>query len=152
VRVFVESVLPATTDSVWAALQRTETLQRVAAPVLHFRPTEPGGLPARWSEGCEATLRLLLFGVLPLGRHTIRIVMVDRDRGEIRTRETGVMTPVWNHTIRIAPVGDRRTRYSDEVELHAGVRTPLVWLFAQFFYRHRQRRWRKLLGSGSEGL
>lgn len=151
VRVFVESVLPATAESVWAALQRTETLQRVAAPVLHFRPAEPGGLPARWSEGCEATLRLFLFGVLPLGRHTIRIAMVDQVRGEIHTRETGLMTPVWNHTIRIAPLGAQATRYSDEVEIRAGLRTPLVWLFARFFYRHRQRRWRELLGSGSEG-
>lgn len=31
------------------------------------------------------------------------------------------------------------------VEIRAGVLTPLVWLFAQVFFRYRQMRWRSLL-------
>jgi hypothetical protein len=33
----------------------------------------------------------------------------------------------------------------DTVEVRAGVLTPFIWLFAQLFYRHRQRRWRALV-------
>jgi ligand-binding SRPBCC domain-containing protein len=151
VRVFIESILPAPPDRVWEALERPETLQRIAAPVLRFRPAQPGGLPRYWRRGTEARLRLYLFGLLPLGPHTIRVDAADPARGELRTRESGLMAPVWNHTIRIAAHGDGATRYSDEVEIRAGVRTPVVWLFAQLFYRHRQRRWRTLLRGGDRG-
>jgi ligand-binding SRPBCC domain-containing protein len=148
VRIFVETVLPAPADRVWEVLQRTETLQRVAAPLLQFRAVESGGMPGLWREGTEARLRLYLFGLVPVGRHTVRVDVLDQERGEIHTRESGGMAPVWNHTIRIAAIGDGATRYSDAVEIRAGMRTPLVWLFAWFFYRHRQRRWRALLASG----
>jgi len=37
--------------------------------------------------------------------------------------------------------------YTDEIEIQAGWLTPGIWLFAQLFYRHRQRRWKALLRS-----
>ena len=43
---------------------------------------------------------------------------------------------------------DGRTRYTDSVEVRAGLLTPLVWAFATAFYRHRQRRWRRLVRRG----
>ena len=50
----------------------------------------------------------------------------------------------WDHWITVAPNPDGSTDYRDEVEISAGVLTPFVWIFAQLFYRHRQRRWRGL--------
>jgi hypothetical protein len=38
--------------------------------------------------------------------------------------------------------------YRDRVEVRAGVLTPFIWVFAQIFYRHRQRRWRRLAANG----
>jgi hypothetical protein len=35
-------------------------------------------------------------------------------------------------------------RLRDEVDIAAGHMTPIVWAFAQVFYRHRQHRWRAL--------
>lgn len=150
-RVLVESTFPAPPDRVWQALRQTATLRHVAAPLIRFRPAEPGGLPAEWDEGSEARLRLYLFGIVPLGRHHIRVVAVDRARGEIRSEESGRLVPVWNHVIRVAPAGGSQSRYADEVELRAGLRTPFVWAFAQLFYRHRQRRWKRLLAREAEG-
>ena len=46
--------------------------------------------------------------------------------------------------IEVAPRADGRTDYRDTVEIHAGLGTLPAWLFAQLFYRHRQRRWRAL--------
>ena len=45
----------------------------------------------------------------------------------------------WDHKIILEPVGGA-TRYTDEVEIHAGLLTVPAWLFAHLFYRHRQRR------------
>ena len=58
----------------------------------------------------------------------------------------------WDHLITIAPDGPSRTRYRDTVDIEAGLLTPFVWLFAQFFYRHRQRRWRALAQTGFRAL
>jgi len=35
--------------------------------------------------------------------------------------------------------------YTDEVEIEAGVFTPLVWLYANLLYRYRQLRWKVLI-------
>ncbi len=37
-----------------------------------------------------------------------------------------------------------RSRYSDVIDIDAGILTPLVWGFAHLFYHYRQMRWRKL--------
>ena len=47
----------------------------------------------------------------------------------------------WDHRVREPPLGEGRCRYFDEVEIEAGPLTAVVWLFARWFYRHRQRRW-----------
>jgi hypothetical protein len=53
----------------------------------------------------------------------------------------------WDHWIAIEP--ERRgTRYTDTVHIDAGLLTPLIVAFARIFYRHRQRRWRRLAKSG----
>src|SRR5207302_1640781 len=44
----------------------------------------------------------------------------------------------------IRPSGDGQTLYSDEILIETGWVTAFVWLFAQWFYRHRQRRWRRV--------
>ncbi|MCK5223235.1 hypothetical protein KAR04_00570 [Candidatus Calescamantes bacterium] len=59
--------------------------------------------------------------------------------------ETGKIAKVWNHTIIIEKDTDGNARYTDIVEIKAGVVTFFVYLFAQLFYRHRQRKWKNLL-------
>jgi transglutaminase-like putative cysteine protease len=50
--------------------------------------------------------------------------------------------------IRVEPEAGDGTRYTDTVEVRAGPLTVIVWMFAQAFYRHRQRRWRSLVRHG----
>jgi hypothetical protein len=52
--------------------------------------------------------------------------------------------PVWNHAITVEDVGGA-TRYTDSVEVCAGAKTPFICLWANRFYRHRQKKWRELL-------
>lgn len=56
---------------------------------------------------------------------------------------------VWDHKIRLADL-DGRTRYTDEVEIRAGLLTVPAWLFAWAYYTHRQRRLNRLVASGFE--
>ena len=43
------------------------------------------------------------------------------------------------------PLDSSHTKYTDKVEILAGWKTPFIWLWANAFYAHRQRKWITLL-------
>jgi hypothetical protein len=100
--------------------------------------------PERWTQGSTYRFRCYFFGVVPLGVHTILIERIDPVALEIQSREHEALVRHWDHLIRIRPTPEGNALYSDEIEISAGLLTPLVWAFAQWFYRHRQRRWRRI--------
>ena len=138
------SVFPASRDVVFQKLQRLETLQAIARPYATFEPV--GSADAVWTVGSVSSYRFRLFGILPFGTHTIRILRFDAEG--ISSREGNEHVPVWNHDIALVPLARNRTRYTDRVEIHAGWKTVLVWLWAKSFYAHRQRKWIRLLREG----
>ncbi len=135
------SVFPASGKVIFEKLQRLETLQAIARPYATFEPVGP--VDPVWSAGSTSAYRFRLFGVIPFGTHTIRIVRFD-PRG-ISSREGNRYVPVWNHDITITPLDDSHTEYTDQVEIRAGWKTPFVGLWANAFYAHRQKMWIKLL-------
>jgi hypothetical protein len=137
------SVFPAPRDVVFQKLQRLETLQTIAKPYAAFEPVDSAA--AVWTVGGKSSYRLRLFGFIPFGTHTIRIVRFDADG--ISSREGNVHVPVWDHEIRLRELDGNRTAYTDRVEMKAGWKTPFIWLWASAFYRHRQRKWIRLLQS-----
>lgn len=138
------SVLPAGAGAIWKKLQRLDSLQYIAAPYATFEPLG-GRKTFTWKSGHFFSLKLKLFGLLPLGIHTIRILIFDREKLTIYSHEGNLHVPVWNHLIKLKPIDDRHTLYTDRVEIDAGRKTPLICLWAELFYAHRQRRWKKLL-------
>ena len=136
------SVFPASRELVFEMLQKLETLQYIAFPYATFTPVDPDG-PFIWKPGEKSTYRFRMWGIIPLGIHTISIERFDID--EISSREGNGFVPVWNHKIHLKDLGNR-TEYTDEVDIDAGWKTLLVWLWAKAFYAHRQKRWLRLLG------
>ena len=138
------SVFPAGQDAVFQKLKQLGTLQTIAAPYASFEPLGDG--VCTWEVGSTSTYRFRLFGCIPFGTHTIHIVRFDPDG--IRSHEGNEHVPVWNHDIKLRPLDECRTEYTDLVEIHAGWKTPFVWLWAEAFYAHRQRKWVGLLRQG----
>ena len=130
------SVFPAGRDAVFQKLQKLETLQYIAWPFATFAPV-----------GSTSSYRFRLFGVIPFGTHTIHIVRFNPEG--IRSREANEHVPVWNHDIIIAPVDANHTEYTDRVEIRAGWKTAFIWVWANAFYAHRQRKWIRLLRDGN---
>ena len=141
-RVYVESVLPCPPEKAWEEVQRPALLREVIRPLMRFVPADPPQLPERWPEGTTMRFRIYLFGIIPLGTHTIFLERIDSEGREIQSRESAWLVRRWDHLIRIRPAADCQTLYSDEILIEAGWLTAFVWLFAQWFYRHRQWRWR----------
>lgn len=122
-------------------LLKPSTFQYVSAPIIKIG----GDLPPVWGPGTHVDLKLKLFGVLPMSRHSIEIVEADPAGGWARTREHSATMKVWNHELSVEPLGDSACRYTDEIEMDAGAATPVAALFAKGFYAWRHLRWRRLV-------
>ena len=137
------SVFPAAEKTVFAKLKELNTLQYIAKPYAAFLP-EHGQENIVWEENAVFSFRFKLFGFIPLGTHTINVISFS-ESGGIYTHEHNPHVPIWNHRIIIEQIDQNKTRYTDEIEIDAGWKTPFVYLWAKAFYAHRQRKWIKLL-------
>jgi hypothetical protein len=140
--------LPA--ETVWEEVQTAALLMHIAWPLVRFAPVGSEPLDS-FTPGGRYQARLWLFGFLPFGTQWMVISVHEPDSGNWpkRLRDNGhsLIIRTWDHWITITPNPDGTTCYRDEVDVSAGILTPGVWAFAQLFYRHRQRRWRKLAAS-----
>ena len=141
----ISSHFPCSESELWQRIIEPRSLQFVAAPLLTFVPVEAGALEEEWQVGRDYPLQLYSLNVIPLGRHSIRLVTIDRSTNTILSEERGSLARVWNHRIHFQQVAPGKLAYTDEIEIKASWLTPLIWAFAQVFYRQRQRRWKVLL-------
>ncbi len=140
------TVLDTPAERVWQAVLRPRLLDHVAWPIQVFDRIDPAGWPERWSVG-DYQVRLRLFGIVPMGRQSIviRDIQAGPTRYGLRDDGHGDLVKRWDHRITLEPISPTACRYNDEVEVRAGLLTPVAWAFVQIFYRHRQRRLRALV-------
>jgi hypothetical protein len=144
-RVYVETVLSCPAGKVWHEVRRSDLLLEVARPLVKLVPVDAPQFPECWDEGAAIRCKSYLFGIIPLGTRTIFLERIDWTALEIQSRETDPLIRRWDHLVRVRYIDAGLTRYSDEIFIKAGLFTIFVWLFAQWFYRHRQRKWRQVV-------
>lgn len=144
-QVRIETTIDAPLAVCTAYLRTPALLRHVAAPLVGFASREPGGFPEVWSPGPHRVW-MLLFGFIPLGPQTVDISHSEWDAAIVWVRDNGSghLVRRWDHRIEMRADGPGRTHYVDQVDIDAGVLTPVVTAFAQLFYRWRQARWRAL--------
>lgn len=136
----VSTDLPLDAERACTMAQRAAVFRHVVWPAFAVRDRE---VPASFAVGAPFAARLWLAGgTLPGWRHEITVV--EQAPTLLRTRERGGLLRAWNHTLRFEPLGDGRCRYTDAVEIDAGVWTRPTAAVAVGLYRWRQRRWRRL--------
>lgn len=137
-------------ETVWAEVQTARLLQHIAWPLVHFVPVGEAAFD-RFRPGERYEVKLRLLGIIPFGTQWIVTSQHEAAGTEWpkRLRDDGYSHLItrWDHWITVAPDRSGGTHYTDEVEVSAGLLTPLIWSFAQIFYWHRQRRWRELAKS-----
>ncbi len=142
------SLLPCSLERSRAEIARPEWLAFVSAPMLSYEPLDPPEFPTRW-QGRQYRVTLRLGGRLPIGQHTLDIEMPPSGPTGTEFHDDGFsdLIKTWDHRILLEEFHGM-TRYTDRVRVSAGVLTPVVWLFAWLFYRHRQQRWLRLITGG----
>ncbi|HSK99533.1 MAG TPA: SRPBCC family protein [Rubrobacteraceae bacterium] len=139
----ISTQLDAPPDAVWTALKKKATFLHVTRGAIRFPGSE--GWPEEFREGQRVSARMEFFGMIPAPwTHELHLVSVDDERRELFSSEGGGPLETWNHRIRVEPLPDGRTLYTDEIEIRAGALTLPVWIYAHLFYRYRQARWRGL--------
>lgn len=134
---------PTSADYAWRVLSRHDTFPYAARGAFGY--TDAERWPEEVHEGQEIQTRILFFHLIPAWRHHLRLVRVDEKRREILFQERGGFIGAWNHRIHIEPENTVRCRYTDEIEIRAGIVTPLAWAFAHLSLRYRQLRLRRLI-------
>ena len=140
-RVTVQSVLPCSADQAWAEVQRSALLLEVCRPLVRIFPRQGEVLPEIFTEGGVVHCHISIFGVLPLGQRKLTFTRIDAGRREIHTEESDALFRRWDHLIRFEPGTANQCRYTDQIEIDAGLWTGLAAVFVKGFYTHRQRRW-----------
>ncbi|CDZ75627.1 hypothetical protein ING2D1G_1490 [Peptoniphilus sp. ING2-D1G] len=143
------SLLPGSKTEVFTKLLDINTLKYIAKPMMSFEAVKDFNSFTddnfSWAEGKIYKFQLKIFGIIPLGVHTIKVIDFNRENYKIYTHEGNPLVPVWNHRIILKEVDSNTILYTDEVELYAGWKTCFIYLWSKIFYAHRQRRWLKLL-------
>lgn len=147
-RIEISTVLNAPPERIAAEVRTSKLLKYVARGMLAFRPIDPPAFPDVWTEG-HYKAAMLWKGFLPIGWQIIGIEILDEGPKVWRIRDNGrgALIKTWDHVIELRADGDG-THYTDRLDLDAGLLTPFVHVFASLFYRHRQKRWRRLVANG----
>jgi hypothetical protein len=139
----VSTTLDCSAAKAWNEVQKSSLHLHVVWPLARIVSTG-APFPDRWSEGLTIQCRLFIFVAIPIGVHTILIEKIDQKNYEIQSREHDPLVRRWDHVISIKPLDALRSIYRDTIDIDAGSLTFVVWAWANWFYRHRQRRWRAL--------
>jgi ligand-binding SRPBCC domain-containing protein len=134
--------LDAPAEKVWAAVKTPRAFRFVTKGLLTMPAIDDRAND--WVEGETVTGWVFLFGLVPFSRHRLRFAEIDDASRTLRSNEGGGLLRKWDHDIEVTPLGENRCLYRDRIELEAGLVTPLIWIWARWFYRTRQQRWRNL--------
>lgn len=140
----ISTKLNCTDVQLWSEIIKPQTLQYIAAPLLYFIPINNDEPFNEWIVGKTYKFKIFLLKYIPLGRHDITITVIDKKTNRIETKESGFLSPTWNHSIWFNNTGNG-LEYTDQIEIKAGLITFLIWIFAQIFYRNRHRKLKILL-------
>lgn len=146
-KVSIQSTLECSAEKAIMAVTTSKLMLTVCKPLVRFVPIRPNILPETWGPG-DYTVKIYLFGIIPFGKHTIRISFPkpnSQNLFQLRDSGGGQVAPTWDHLITIQSISSTWTLYKDDVEIKAGIITFFVWIFAQYYYWHRQRRWKRLV-------
>lgn len=152
-RLRITCLLPCSLVTIGHELTKQALFHYVDAPVLAFVPVAPDSIGERWEQR-PYRFALRVGMRLPIGEHTVDARLAtepdpDRSGPQLVWHDAGFsdLISVWDHRILLEDFRGM-TRYTDQVEIHAGPLTLPAWLFARVLYTNRQRRLSRVAASG----
>jgi hypothetical protein len=134
------TTLTAPAPAVWEAVKTPQAFRFVTRGLLTLPVTTSRDRP--WQEGETVTGWVFLFGAIPFSRHRLHVAQIDDAAMTLSSQEGGGLIRRWNHDIIVTLRDEVSCEYRDVIDIDAGLFTPVIALYARWFYFTRQRRWR----------
>ncbi|KLE14229.1 hypothetical protein [Clostridium sp. C8] len=141
----VMSIFNCNSDQLFNEIKKSKSLFYIAEPLVKFVEVENHLIPEFWEEG-KYLIKMYILGFIPFGSQWI-IISMDDDIKNIRDNGYSKIIKKWDHNVYLKDIGNNRTLYADTIEINAGILTLFIVLFANIFYRFRQKRWKKLINN-----
>lgn len=142
-KIIVSTNLNNTIEKIWDKILNIETLIFICKPMARFKLLSNENI-IKWELNKEYIFKLFIYGFLPFGRHKIILEKIDPNNGLLVSKEHNKIVKIWNHKIYMKNEGEMKIKYTDEVDIYAGIFTLFVVSWATLFYKHRQKKWRKI--------
>ena len=138
----VSSELNIDINDAWNEVQKSSLLEFVCKGKLKFKPVD-SDFPKYWKKGMNLKAKLLVYGFIPFGGiHSLKFAEVEPEKFSALTNEKNSIVKIWKHKILLEKIDENKIKYTDEIELNAGILTNVVSKWAESLYLHRQKRWK----------
>ncbi|MDQ0114865.1 hypothetical protein [Paenibacillus harenae] len=141
----VMSVFNCDSEKLFHEVKKSKSLVYIGKPLVKFVQLPKHPLPEVWEDG-KYPIKMYILGFIPMGKQWI-VISVHNDNKRIRDNGYSNLIKKWDHNIHLTDIGDNKTLYVDTIDINAGILTYFIVLFANVFYRWRQKRWRKLINN-----
>lgn len=139
------SVFNCDSETLFHEVKKSKSLVYIGKPLVRFVQLPEHPLPEVWEDG-NYPIKMYLLGYIPFGKQWI-VISVQNDNKHIRDNGYSNLIKKWDHNIHLTDIGDNKTLYVDTIDINAGILTYFIVLFANVFYRWRQKRWSKLINN-----
>jgi len=143
IKIIISSTLNNSAEKIWNKLLNIETLIEICKPMVTFK-SKINEKEMKWEINKEYIFKLFIYGFIPFGDHKIIIKKLDKENKIILSNEYNKIVKIWNHLIFMENVGENEIKYTDEVEIYAGIFTLFTAIWAKLFYKHRQKKWKRI--------
>ena len=137
--IVIDTPLACPPSAAWARERDIALVDALSRPWLHLRFAGGAPLAGRWTAGRSVVVESRLFGLLPLARQEIDVVVADDRTRCIETVERGDLVRALHHRVEIAaaPSG---ALCRERIDIDAGRLAFLAAPLARFLYRRRAAR------------
>ena len=139
------SIFDCDANRLFNEVMHSKSLFYVTKPLVKFIETSEYPIPKKWRDG-KYLVKVKLLGIIPFAQQWI-VIRTDEARCHLLDDGYSRLIKRWHHDIYVVEIGGNKVLYIDLVDIRAGLLTPFVYLYACVFYRHRQKRWRKLIAN-----
>lgn len=133
----ISHIYPVSARTLWADILDPNALAASMKGSLSYcgLPMEPV------FEGQRIVVTLKRWGWFPLGKWTMIVVKRDDARFILESQEFGPLVRCYKHRLEVEPLGDAEARYTDYLDLDAGLLTDVFFPTFRDMYeqRHKQR-------------
>ncbi|MFK7755205.1 MAG: SRPBCC family protein [Sedimentitalea sp.] len=137
----LEAYYPVDADRLFALASDLDALEAVTRPWIQFDHLPSGQVKT----GQVIDVAVSLLGVFPPQPYRMRVVRCDEVLRLLRSEEEGMGVARFVHVVTVTPEGTG-AKLVDLIEIDAGWKTWIVWLWARFLYGRRHKKRLALLG------